>query len=90
VLRRAVLEGGGIGILPTYFLRDDLRQERLVRVLSSLEPERLGIHAIFLSRQYQPLALRLLIDPRAALRRRGAAVGSLNEGRRDWRALWPS
>jgi DNA-binding transcriptional LysR family regulator len=62
VLRTAVLEGGGIGILPTYFVREDLRQGRLVRVLSSLEPETLGIHAIFLSRQYQPLALRLLID----------------------------
>jgi len=62
VLRRAVLEGGGIGILPTYFVGEDLRQGRLVRVLPELEPEALGIHAIFLSRQHLPLALRLLVE----------------------------
>jgi DNA-binding transcriptional LysR family regulator len=62
VLRSAVLAGSGIGILPTYFVRDDLLQGRLVRVLPALEPETMGIHAIFLSRQHQPLALRLLID----------------------------
>jgi DNA-binding transcriptional LysR family regulator len=62
VLRSAVLEGGGIGILPTYFVGEHLRLGRLVRVLPALEPETLGIHAIFLSRQHQPLALRLLIE----------------------------
>lgn len=62
VLRRAVLEGGGIGILPTYFVGADLRQGRLVQVLPDFEPETLGVHAIFLSRQHQPLALRLLVD----------------------------
>jgi DNA-binding transcriptional LysR family regulator len=62
VLRRAVLEGGGIGILPTYFVGADLRRGRLVRVLPSIEPETMGVHAIFLSRQHQPLALRLLVE----------------------------
>jgi len=62
VLRSAVLAGTGIGILPTYFVGQYLRQGRLVRVLPELEPETLGIHAIFLSRQHQPLALRLLVD----------------------------
>lgn len=62
VLRRAVVEGGGIGILPTYLVGEDLKRGRLVRVLPSVEPETLGIHAIFLSRQHQPLALRLLVD----------------------------
>lgn len=62
VLRRAVLEGGGIGILPTYLVSEDLRRGRLVHVLPTLEPETLGVHAIFLSRQHQPLALRLLVD----------------------------
>lgn len=62
VLRRAVIEGGGIGILPTYLVGEDLKRGRLVRVLPTLEPETLGIHAIFLSRQHQPLALRLLVD----------------------------
>jgi len=62
VLRRAVLEGAGIGILPTYFVADDLRQRKLVHVLPSIEPERMGIHAIMLSRLHQPLALRLLVE----------------------------
>ena len=61
VLRRTVLEGGGLGILPTYLVGEDLKQGRLVRVLPTLEPGTLGIHAIFLSRQHQPLALRLLV-----------------------------
>lgn len=62
VLRRAVLAGAGIGILPTYLVGADLRDGRLKRVLPSMEPQAMGIHAIFLSRQHQPLALRLLID----------------------------
>ena len=62
VLRRAVLEGSGIGILPTYFVGEDLRHGRLVRVLPDTEPETMGVHAISLSRQHQPLALRLLVE----------------------------
>lgn len=62
VLHRAVLSGGGIGMLPTYYLGDDLRSGRLVHLLPDHEPEMLGIHAIYLSRQHQPLALRLLVD----------------------------
>lgn len=66
VLRRAVLSGAGVGMLPTYYLRDELRSGRLVQLLPDHEPEVLGIHAIYLSRQHQPLALRLLVDFLAA------------------------
>lgn len=62
VLRRAVLSGAGVGMLPTYYLGDDLRSGRLVQLLPDHEPDVLGIHAIYLSRQHQPLALRLLVD----------------------------
>jgi DNA-binding transcriptional LysR family regulator len=62
VLRRAVLCGAGIGMLPTYYVGDDLRSGRLVPLLPDDEPIALGIHAIYLSRQHQPLALRLLVD----------------------------
>lgn len=65
-LRRAVLSGAGIGMLPTYCLGDDLRSGRLIRLLPDYEPEIFGIHAIYRSRQYQPLALRLLVDFLAA------------------------
>ena len=66
VLRRAVLSDAGIGMLPTYYLGDDLRAGRLVQLLPDHQPEVLGIHAIYLSRQHQPLALRLLVDFLAA------------------------
>jgi len=66
VLRRAVLCGAGIGMLPTYYLGGDLHADRLVRLLPDHEPDVLGIHAIYLSRQHQPLALRLLVDFLAA------------------------
>jgi DNA-binding transcriptional LysR family regulator len=62
VTRQAVLEGLGIGLLPTYFIGDDLAQGRLVRVLPKYEPEALGIHAVYLSRQHQPLLLRAMLD----------------------------
>jgi DNA-binding transcriptional LysR family regulator len=62
VVTLIALEGGGIGILPTHLVGEDLHRGRLVRVLPALEPETLGVHAIFLSRQHQPLALRLLVD----------------------------
>lgn len=62
VLRRAVLAGAGIGMLPTYACADDVRAGRLVQLLPQHELEELGIHAIYLSRQHQPLALRLLVD----------------------------
>jgi DNA-binding transcriptional LysR family regulator len=62
VLRQAALSGGGIALLPSYYVGDDLREHRLVRLLPDYEPEPLGIHAVYLSRQHQPQALRLLID----------------------------
>jgi hypothetical protein len=49
-------------MLPTYFVRDDLAEGTLVRLLPDHEPEPLGIHAVFLSRQHQPQPLKLLID----------------------------
>lgn len=62
VLRQAALAGAGIAMLPTYFVGDELMQGTLVRVLPDHEPEPLGIHAVYLSRQHQPLPLKLLID----------------------------
>jgi DNA-binding transcriptional LysR family regulator len=62
ILRRAVLAGAGLGMLPTYYVGDDLRNGRLVRVLPDHEPESLGIHAVYLSRRHRPLALQLLLD----------------------------
>jgi DNA-binding transcriptional LysR family regulator len=62
ILRRALLSGGGIGILPTYYVSEDIKRGDLVPLLKDYQLETLGIHAVFLSRQHQPLALRLLVD----------------------------
>lgn len=62
VLRQAALAGAGIAMLPTYFVGDDLARGALVCLLPEHEPEPLGIHAVYLSRQHQPRPLRLLID----------------------------
>lgn len=62
VLRRAVLAGAGVAMLPTYYVADDLRRGTLVHFLPDHEPEPLGIHAVYLSRRHRPLALQLLLD----------------------------
>lgn len=62
VLRQAALAGAGIAMLPTYAVGDELARGALVRLLPDHEPEPLGIHAVFLSRQHQPQPLKLLID----------------------------
>jgi DNA-binding transcriptional LysR family regulator len=59
---RAALDGAGIALLPTYFASDTLVRGELVRVLPDYEPEPLGIHAVYLSRQYQPRPVRLMLD----------------------------
>lgn len=62
ILRRAVLAGGGIGILPTYYVSEELHRGELVGLLPEHALDTMGVHAVFLSRQHQPLALRLLVD----------------------------
>jgi DNA-binding transcriptional LysR family regulator len=62
LLRQAALAGAGIAMLPTYFVVDELARGALVRVLPDHEPEPLGVHAVYLSRQHQPLPLKLLIE----------------------------
>ena len=54
--------GRAIALLPTYLVSADLLEGKLVRVLPDHEPEVLGIHAIYLSRQHQPQLLRLMLD----------------------------
>ncbi|RYX96102.1 MAG: LysR family transcriptional regulator [Comamonadaceae bacterium] len=62
VARQATLRDAGIALLPTYLVSEDLLEGRLVRVLPAHEPEALGIHAVYLSRQHQPQLLRLMLD----------------------------
>ena len=49
-------------MLPTYFVSADLASGALIRLLPDCEPEPLGIHAAYLSRQHQPQLLRMMVD----------------------------
>ncbi|MDF0604831.1 LysR family transcriptional regulator [Neisseriaceae bacterium TC5R-5] len=62
ILRQAALAGGGIALLPTYYVVDDICSGALIPLLSDCKPETMDIHAVYLSRQHQPQALRLLIE----------------------------
>jgi DNA-binding transcriptional LysR family regulator len=62
VTRQAALDGGGIALLPTYFVGGDLVRGDLLRLLPDHEPEPLQMHAVYLSRAHQPLVLRLMLD----------------------------
>jgi DNA-binding transcriptional LysR family regulator len=62
VTRRAALAGTGIAMLPTYFVSEDLASGELIRLLPDCEPEPLGIHAVYLSRQHQPQLLRMMVE----------------------------
>jgi DNA-binding transcriptional LysR family regulator len=62
VLLQATLAGAGIALLPTYLASAQLVQGRLVHLLPEYEPEALGIHATYLSRQHQPQLLRVMLD----------------------------
>lgn len=66
MLRRTVLSGASIGMLPICYVGDDLSSGPLVPLLTDHQAEELGIDAIYLSRQHQALALRLLLDFLAA------------------------
>lgn len=61
IAREATLAGAGIAMLPLYLVAPDLAAARLVRVLAAHEPERLGIHALYLSRRNPPLVLRAML-----------------------------
>lgn len=62
VVLQAALAGAGIAYLPTYLVSAQLIQGQLIRVLPDHEPETLGIHALYLSRQHQPRLLREMLD----------------------------
>ena len=63
VVREAVLSGLGIALRSTWDIGTDLSAGRLVRVLPEYEGStNIGIHAIYPSRQFLPVKVRLFID----------------------------
>lgn len=62
IVRAAALAGGGIAMLPTYYVGEALARGLLQVVLPGYELDAMSIHAVYLSRRHQPLALRRLIE----------------------------
>ncbi len=57
-LRRAALEGVGIGLLPGFLVRDDLDDGRLVRLLPKYRPIELSMNAIYPHRHHLSAKVR--------------------------------
>ncbi len=62
VLKEAAIQGMGITMLPTFIVRDALRDKRLQVVLPSYGPKSFGLYALRLSRRFTPAKVRLFID----------------------------
>lgn len=60
--RRALLAGFGFGVAGDFYVADDIKAGRLVRLLPDYEPEAQSIFAIYANRRYVPAALRALLD----------------------------
>ncbi|HGY1164786.1 TPA: LysR family transcriptional regulator [Citrobacter braakii] len=62
LLCESALAGMGIALVPEQEAREGLAQGQLVRLLPQLQPRRLPIYGLYLSREHQPAGLRLLLD----------------------------
>ncbi|WET38929.1 LysR family transcriptional regulator [Citrobacter enshiensis] len=69
LLCEAAQAGMGIALVPEKEARPGLAQGELIRLLPQLEPRRLAVYGMYLSRDHQPAALRLLLEAvQAAMR----------------------
>lgn len=60
-LRKATLAGLGIALLPATLIRSDLRDGRLVPVLTQYQRTSHGLHVLYPSRQHLPPAVSAFI-----------------------------
>ena len=61
-LLRATLAGVGISLQPVFVVAEALARGELVALLPQARPRSLGIHAIYSSRDHQPLLQRAFLD----------------------------
>lgn len=57
-----VLADAGIAVLPEWVVREDLRRDRLVRLLPDYEMPAQGVYAVFPDNRYLPARVRQFID----------------------------
>ncbi len=58
--------GAGIAMLPTYLAAPLVRRGELVRLFDDVEPQVVGMYAVYASRKHMPAALRTMLDFLAA------------------------
>ena len=61
-LLAAAAKGAGVAMQPGFVVTPLIRNGSLVEVLPEWQPQTLGVHAIYMSRQHMPPALRALLD----------------------------
>lgn len=61
-VRQAVVEGLGMGLLPNAYIREELADGRIVRILDDWKTPTASIYAIYASRRHIPLKLRVFLD----------------------------
>lgn len=62
VLLRAAVEGAGIVMQPVFSAAPLITRGQLVALLPRDQPQTLGIHGLYTSRQHQPAILRTMLD----------------------------
>jgi DNA-binding transcriptional LysR family regulator len=61
-IRRAVLEGSGIGNLPTFIVAKDIQAGRLQVILEEYQLPLHAVYAVFPERKHMPLKVRAFLD----------------------------
>jgi len=62
VLRKFVLAGSGMSVLPRWLIQNDLNSGALVAVLDEYRPTEVPINALYLQKHYVPLKVRCFVD----------------------------
>lgn len=61
-LHQAIVQGVGIGRLPTYVIGTDIKEGRLVQLFPDYDLPSKAINAVYLNRQYMPAKVRAFLD----------------------------
>ena len=62
MLRTTAIAGGGIILLPTFIIGDDLRAGKLVRLLPDYRPPEQGLHALYPPSRHLSAKVRSFAD----------------------------
>lgn len=61
-VREGIFAGLGIGMIPTFHFDDEIAKGRIKVLLKEHQPEPFPIHAVYPSRRFVPLKVRVMID----------------------------